>query len=127
MTAGGTGPNFDRLAGVYRWMEWLSFGPHLGRCRRAFLLEMTESRRALVLGDGDGRFTAALLRQNKAIQVDAVDVSQALKSNPLVAIAHQQLPRNLERGRRLKSAGHNAASEPLRPQCLHTIRNRLWL
>ena len=78
MTAGGTGPNFDRLAGVYRWMEWLSFGPHLGRCRRAFLLEMTESRRALVLGDGDGRFTAALLRQNKAIQVDAVDVSQGM-------------------------------------------------
>src|SRR6185437_1080687 len=57
-------PKFDRLARVYRWMEWLSFGPYLSRCRRAFLPQLRDARRALVLGDGDGRFTAALLRRN---------------------------------------------------------------
>lgn len=70
--------NFDRLAGLYRWMEWLSFGPWLHRCRLAFLSEMTSARRALVLGDGDGRFTAALLRANEDVQVDAVDASAAM-------------------------------------------------
>ncbi|MGA7255908.1 MAG: class I SAM-dependent methyltransferase [Terracidiphilus sp.] len=56
----------------------MSFGPWLGRCRRAFLGEMTQARRALVLGDGDGRFTAALLGANKDVQVDAVDASAAM-------------------------------------------------
>lgn len=70
--------NFDRLAGLYCWMEWLSFGPCLARCRHAFLGNMKRVRRALVLGDGDGRFTAALLGANTAVQVDAVDASRAM-------------------------------------------------
>ncbi len=71
-------PNFDRLARVYRWMEWLSFGPALARSRRFFLSELGECRHALVLGDGDGRFTAHLLERNREIRVDAVDASLAM-------------------------------------------------
>ena len=71
-------PNFDRLAGIYRWMELASFGPWLWRCRCAFLGELGQSRRALILGDGDGRFTACLLRTNPDLQIDAVDVSAAM-------------------------------------------------
>lgn len=71
-------PNFDRLAGIYRWMEMLSFGPWLGRCRSAFLDEMRTPRRALVLGDGDGRFTARLLRENSKVLLEAVDNSPAM-------------------------------------------------
>jgi len=74
----GAAPNFDRLAGVYRWMEWLSFGNWLCRCRRAYLGEMLAARRALVLGDGDGRFTARLLKENRAVRIDAVDLSPAM-------------------------------------------------
>ena len=70
--------NFDRLARFYRWMEWLTFGPYLGRCRCAFLPELVDARRALVLGDGDGRFTTALLNRNPAVQIDAIDVSIAM-------------------------------------------------
>ncbi len=73
-----TAPNFDRLARVYRWMEAFSFGPWLWRCRCAFLNQMTGAQRALVLGDGDGRFTARLLRENQAVVVDAVDCSGAM-------------------------------------------------
>src|ERR1019366_262867 len=71
-------PNFDRLARLYRWMEIASFGPWLWRCRCAFLGELGRCRRALVLGDGDGRFTALLRRANPDIQVDAVDASPAM-------------------------------------------------
>lgn len=70
--------NFDRLARAYRWMEWFSFGPWLQRCRCAFLHEMVDSRSALVLGDGDGRFTARLLEAAPDIQVTAVDNSPAM-------------------------------------------------
>lgn len=70
--------NFDRMAPIYRWMEWFSFGPYLARARRKFLPQMAAARSALILGDGDGRFTAALLRSNRDIQVHAVDVSEAM-------------------------------------------------
>jgi SAM-dependent methyltransferase len=71
-------PNFDRLAGVYRWIEWASFGPWLGWCRCAFLAETSACQRGLVLGDGDGRFTARLLAANPTIQIEAIDASPAM-------------------------------------------------
>jgi hypothetical protein len=71
-------PNFNRLARLYRWMEFFTFGPWLWLTRRTFLAKMTHSRRALVLGDGDGRFTSELLRVNSHVQIDAVDASGAM-------------------------------------------------
>ncbi|HEV2326529.1 MAG TPA: class I SAM-dependent methyltransferase [Terracidiphilus sp.] len=71
-------PDLDSLAGVYRWMEAITFGPFLSRCRNEFLGAMSHCRRALILGDGDGRFTARLLRANPAIEIDAVDTSHAM-------------------------------------------------
>jgi len=76
-------PNFNRLAPVYRWMEYLSFGPWLNRIRCAFLADLRDCRRALVIGDGDGRFTERLLRANPTIQIDAVDASAAMLNSLL--------------------------------------------
>lgn len=77
-TASSAAPDFNRLARVYRWMEWLTFGPFLQRCRCTFLSSLAQRQRALVLGDGDGRFTSRLLGSNAAITVDAVDASEAM-------------------------------------------------
>ncbi|MEI9967140.1 MAG: class I SAM-dependent methyltransferase [Terracidiphilus sp.] len=74
----GWAPNFDRLVKLYRWMELFTFGPFLTRCRQAFLFELVSARRAVVLGDGDGRFTAELLRVNSKVLIDAVDASPAM-------------------------------------------------
>ena len=71
-------PDFNRLARPYRWLEFFSFGPWLALTRRTFMDEFTGSRHALVLGDGDGRFTACLLGRNPAVQIDAVDASAAM-------------------------------------------------
>ena len=68
-------PNFDPLAKPYRWLEYLTFGPYLQRTRTHFLKELTDCRQVLVLGDGDGRFTAQLLRINPQVHVHAVDAS----------------------------------------------------
>jgi SAM-dependent methyltransferase len=70
--------DFNRLAHLYRWMEWITFGPFLGRCRSAFLADARRTSRAIVIGDGDGRFTAKLLKENATIQIDAVDASAAM-------------------------------------------------
>lgn len=71
-------PNFDRLAGVYRFLEAITFGPMLARCRNAYLPELRTARSALVYGDGDGRFTARLLRENPVILLDAADASRSM-------------------------------------------------
>jgi len=70
-------PTFGRLARLYAPLEWLSFGRALSRRRGCFLADsrVANARRALVLGDGDGRFTAALLELYPAIEITAVDVS----------------------------------------------------
>jgi SAM-dependent methyltransferase len=74
----GSCADFDRLAGVYRWLEWLTFGPWLYRARCAWLAEAERARRALIFGDGDGRFTARLLRTNPNVTVQAIDASPAM-------------------------------------------------
>jgi SAM-dependent methyltransferase len=70
--------NFDAIARPYRWMEYLSFGRALERCRFHFLPALAGGRTALVLGDGDGRFLARLLAANPALHADAVDISPAM-------------------------------------------------
>lgn len=71
-------PDFSRLTHLYRWMEWFSFGPFLWRCRCAFLPELRNRQAALILGDGDGRFTARLLHEDPNITIEAVDASDAM-------------------------------------------------
>lgn len=71
-------PDFDRLCGFYRWMELATFGPWLQWCRCAWIHRLSGCRRALVLGDGDGRFTARLLQANPVVTLEAVDASLAM-------------------------------------------------
>ncbi len=71
-------PKFDRIASCYRWMELVTFGKLLHRCRCAFLGNLVDRGNALIIGDGDGRFTADLVRANAKVQIDAVDTSPAM-------------------------------------------------
>jgi ubiquinone/menaquinone biosynthesis C-methylase UbiE len=71
-------PNFDLIARPYRWMEYLTFGSALQRCRTHFIPQLAACSSALVLGDGDGRFLSALLGANPSLHVDAVDSSRAM-------------------------------------------------
>jgi SAM-dependent methyltransferase len=71
-------PNFDPVARLYRWAEYLSLGPLLQRTRTHLLPQLTDRRSAFVLGDGDGRFLARLLAQNPLLQALAVDTSATM-------------------------------------------------
>ncbi len=70
--------NFDRVARLYRWAEYLLLGHLLTRTREHFLPLLTNANHALVLGDGDGRFLAQLLRRAPNLRVVAVDTSAAM-------------------------------------------------
>ncbi|WP_446743972.1 class I SAM-dependent methyltransferase [Silvibacterium acidisoli] len=70
--------DFSRIARPYRWMEYLSFGTLLESCRFYRLPDLRNARRALVFGDGDGRFLSRLLAINPDLRADVVDSSQAM-------------------------------------------------
>ncbi len=70
--------NIDRIAGSYRWLEYLAFGRQLERSRDYFLTSVARAKHALVIGDGDGRFTRALLASNPSVTVDSVELSLAM-------------------------------------------------
>jgi len=73
-------PNFNRVARVYRWAEYLTLGPILQRTRTHFLPQLVGCHKALLFGDGDGRFLVRLLRQNSDLHATAVDISTTMLS-----------------------------------------------
>ena len=83
--------NADPIARVYRWLEYAAFGNLLQRCRLEFLGVCGQCRRALVLGDGDGRFTAVLVERYPALAVIAVEGSEAM-----LALARKRVSGNVQ-------------------------------
>lgn len=78
-------PNFNHIARAYRWMEYFTFGPLLEQCRFALIGQLgTRSgdfpSRALILGDGDGRFLANLLRHHAHLTAHVIDISPSMLS-----------------------------------------------
>lgn len=67
--------SFDTLAPYYRGMEFVTAGGMLQRCRTSFLAETQNCRRALLLGEGPGRFLIELLRANPRVKVSCVERS----------------------------------------------------
>ena len=104
-------PDFDLIARPYRWLEYLTFGRALERCRLHYLPRLTHHRRALVLGDGDGRFLAALLAANPHLEATAIDISPAML-RLLEQRAHAAHPTAASR---LRTVSANALSLDLPP------------
>src|SRR5579884_25684 len=69
--------NCDRIARAYRWFEYAAFGRELERRRFRYLSEVASAKRALILGDGDGRFLARFSRISEA-SVEYVDSSKRM-------------------------------------------------
>lgn len=72
--------SFDRIAPHYRWIENCFAGRALQKCRTAFIgtVEAPAPSRVLILGEGDGRFLAELLRCHPQAAVTCVDASAAM-------------------------------------------------
>jgi ubiquinone/menaquinone biosynthesis C-methylase UbiE len=100
-------PNFDRVAHMYRWAEYLTLGPILQRTRTHFLPQLTRCREVLLFGDGDGRFTARLLRQNPELSARAIDISATM--------LHLLRERCIDARSRLQTIQTSALEAPISP------------
>ena len=85
--------SFDTLAPYYRIMEWVTAGGVLQRCRTAFIAEASNSRRALLLGEGPGRFLGELLRTNPRVEVTCVERSPRMIAEARRGLDASQLAR----------------------------------
>jgi ubiquinone/menaquinone biosynthesis C-methylase UbiE len=70
--------SFDWLAPHYRWMEWVTAGGKLQRCRTAYLADVPPPREVLILGEGNGRFLEALLTLHPDARCVCVDASMRM-------------------------------------------------
>jgi SAM-dependent methyltransferase len=70
--------NFNVIAPWYRTLETMAFGNDLQRARVACLDEIGSPRRALIVGEGNGRFLRELLCRQPSIEVDCVDASERM-------------------------------------------------
>jgi SAM-dependent methyltransferase len=80
--------SFDAIAPWYRTLETIAFGNALQRARLAWLDAIGSPRRALIVGEGNGRFLAALLQRLPLIRIDCVDTSEQM-----LALARQHVLR----------------------------------
>lgn len=94
--------SFDRLARHYGWMEAVLAGRTLQQARTAWLAEVGTPRRALLLGEGNGRFLSAALVDLPNTRFVCVDASAAMieharravprRESARVEFIHQPLP-----------------------------------
>ena len=71
--------NFDHVALCYRHLEHLAFGHYLEQCRSALLPRLSPSpRKALLIGEGDGRFLQQFLKNFPGTEVDVVEASERM-------------------------------------------------
>ena len=67
--------NFDRVAPFYRLLETLVFGDQLQQARNGFVRQIESPHRALVVGEGNGRFLVELLQAHPSMEIDCVEAS----------------------------------------------------
>jgi ubiquinone/menaquinone biosynthesis C-methylase UbiE len=93
--------SFDAIAPWYRALETIAFGGALQRCRVACLGEIRAPHRALIVGEGNGRFLCELLRMHPELGVDCVDASERMLGLAQTRVA-REMPEHIGQIRFLK-------------------------
>jgi ubiquinone/menaquinone biosynthesis C-methylase UbiE len=70
--------NFDGVARWYAVMERMVYGNTLQQARNVLFDELGTPRSALLIGDGDGRFSAEFVRRFPGAEVDIVEPSREM-------------------------------------------------
>ncbi len=83
--------NFERLAPHYRWLERIFAGGLMQRCRTTFLARTKHCRRALLAGEGTGKFLAELLRNNPQIEITCIEQCAGMIGQIQRRLAREQL------------------------------------
>lgn len=83
--------SFDHLAPFYRGMEFVLAGGKLQRCRLAWLNEVTDCRRVLIVGEGPGRFLTECAQVLRKARMHCVDASAAMLKRAKLALQRADL------------------------------------
>lgn len=70
--------SFDRIAPHYHWLEPVLAGHVLQRARVAHLTVLDEAKNILLLGEGPGRFLAALRQRRPDVPITVIDSSRRM-------------------------------------------------
>jgi ubiquinone/menaquinone biosynthesis C-methylase UbiE len=81
--------SFDRLARIYRALEFLGFGRDLERARFAHLALLRGCDSILVIGEGDGRCLEKLVVAAPHAHIDCLDLSPAMLARARSRLAGQ--------------------------------------
>jgi ubiquinone/menaquinone biosynthesis C-methylase UbiE len=81
--------SFDVLAPHYRWIEFVSAGGKLQRCRTAFLGRIASPANILILGEGNGRFLLECRRKFPRAKITVVDASPRMIARARKRLAGQ--------------------------------------
>lgn len=87
--------NFDRLARIYRALEFLAFGRDLERARFCLLDRLAGCESILVLGEGDGRCLARLVHAAPRARLHCFDGSAAMLARARARIAGAEAGRRV--------------------------------
>ncbi|MBC2605997.1 class I SAM-dependent methyltransferase [Pelagicoccus albus] len=71
-------PNFDSLARIYHPLERITFAGKLEAARTFCIPLVSECQNALLIGDGDGRFSTELLNANRSVKILSIDISSRM-------------------------------------------------
>jgi ubiquinone/menaquinone biosynthesis C-methylase UbiE len=84
---------FDRLAPHYPWMERVLAGSKLQRCRTAWLSEVHNPKRILLLGEGHGRFLATVRHAFPNAEITVLDASKEmlLQARKKLGAGHEKI------------------------------------
>ena len=85
--------NADLIARPYALLERITFGSQLQKCRTAFIDRCPQKGRALLLGDGDGRFLVELARRRPQLDLLYVDSSKGMCQLAQCRHAHSAGPK----------------------------------
>ena len=78
--------SFDCLAPFYRAMEFVLAGGKLQRCRLAWLEDVKDCRRVLIVGEGPGRFLTECVKALPEAQILCVDSSDGMLKRARLAL-----------------------------------------
>jgi SAM-dependent methyltransferase len=70
--------SFDRIAGIYRALEYVAFGRALEAARLQYVDRLRACRHVLIVGDGDGRFLERLVQVAPEARIRSIDSSAAM-------------------------------------------------
>ncbi len=116
---------FDRIAPYYNWMESLLAGGLMQRCRTAFIPQTLECRRALLAGEGTGRFLETLSPRQPHIHITCVETSAKIIEQARRRLSRRSLDLSRVNSSERESIGLQVARPRLRSH-RHQLLSRLF-